>query len=387
MDHQRQEAAMRPIRWRPVHLMGWLLAGLMGGLSGCTPADSDAASQAEPPPVVQAFALERAPLPGRTLQGTIEPRFASALSFRVGGKLIERGVDVGDRREPGAVLMRLDPTDYQLTRDTLQADMQATRSEIVNARAELARLQRLFQKNLTSEQSLDQAKNHLNVLNARLKAQQRQAAQTQHQIDYTSLRVPEALAGPVEITSLLAEKGEVVRAGQPVLRLASVQPTEVKVALPRSMRANPPAQLALSLASASFSLSLKRMGDQADAQSRTWPAWYGLADHQNHQAWLKQAHWGETVTLSEADTPSAWRVPVSAVLRRGSGATVWRLLADETVDTGYRLVALPVTVVSINHQWAWIETPSDADLMAGDELVAFGAHRLHAGQTVRRLAP
>ncbi|MDR9498712.1 MAG: efflux RND transporter periplasmic adaptor subunit [Hydrogenovibrio sp.] len=380
---------MRSVHPNRVGLVSVFLALAIG--AGCS--ESEPESGAEPPPVVQAYAVTASPQPGQTLSGEVVPRFDSAMSFRVGGEVVERRVEVGDRLKPGAVLMKLDPTDFELALDALQANMDATRSEIVNARSELARLERLFQKNLTSEQSLDRAQNQLNVLQARLETQKREAAQTQHQIDYATLRVPDNLPGLVKITDVLTETGEVVNPGQPVLRLASVAPTEVAVDLPQSLRQSPPETVSVTLNEQTFELALQRSGDQANPQSRTWPAWYGLADtDKNHQAWLKQAQWGKTVAarLPQADQAlPAFRVPVSALLRRGETAQVWQLQPDEDTETGHTLVAVSVRVQAISHDWAWVQADASRQntLGAGDELVAFGVHKLHAGQAVRRLAP
>ena len=385
---------MRSVHPNRVGLVSVLLALAIG--VGCAKSEPESESGAEPPPVVQAYALTATSQPGQTLSGEVVPRFESAVSFRVGGEVVTRRVDVGDRLKPGAVLMKLDPTDFELALDALQANMDATRSEIVNARSELARLQRLFQKNLTSEQSLDRAQNQLNVLQARLETQKREAAQTQHQIDYATLRVPDNLPGLVKITAVLTETGEVVNLGQPVLRLASVAPTEVAVDLPQSLRQSPPETVSVTLNQQTFELALQRSGDQANPQSRTWPAWYGLADmadtDKNHQAWLKQAQWGKTVAarLPQADQAlPAFRVPVSALLRRGETAQVWRLQPDDDTETGHTLVAVSVGVQAISHDWAWVQADASRQntLGAGDELVAFGVHKLHAGQAVRRLAP
>jgi RND family efflux transporter MFP subunit len=377
---------MRSVDKNMIGLVSVLLALAVG--SGCSKSEPE--PSAEPPPVVQAYAVTASPRPGQTLSGEVVPRFDSAVSFRVGGEVVTRRVEVGDQLTPGTVLMRLDPTDFELALDALQANMEATRSEIVNARSELARLQRLFQKNLTSEQSLDRAQNQLNVLLARLETQKREATQTQHQIDYATLRVPDNLPGLVKITAVLAETGEVVNPGQPVLRLASVAPTEVAVDLPHSRRQHPPESVSVTLNEQTFELALQRTGDQANPQSRTWPAWYGLsATDKKHQAWLKQAQWGKTVAVRLHQTDQAMRVPVSALLRRGDAAQVWRLQSDDGTDTGYALAAVSVRVKAISHDWAWIqaEASSQDTLGEGDEVVAFGVHRLHAGQTVRRLAP
>lgn len=370
-----------------VWVRGLVVSGLvvwMGLVSGCR--SSDTPAEAEKPPVVQAFALTTETQPGQTLSGVVEPRYQSTMSFRVGGKVVERRVDVGDEVAAGTVLMRLEPEDFELALKALKAEITATRSEIVNAKSEVARLQKLYAKNLTSEQTLDRAQNQLNVLQARLDTQQHQAAQTQHQMEYATLRVPDNSLGLVKILEVMVEAGEVVSQGQPVLRLARTTPTEVRVALPESLSTQPPASLRLDLDGQRLTLFLQRLGDQADARSRTWTAWYGLSEKDpNHQAWPKGLRWGETVTLQRPSSEKAWRLPVSALLRRGDRTVAFRLKAVANDGTAFQLEAVPVQVQTMNAQWVWVTT--EADIQPGDEVVAFGVHTLQDGQSVRRAAP
>src|SRR6266699_2531990 len=90
-------------------LAGWLMIALMAG--GCSkPAIKDPRLQS---PRVEIFRAEAAGSNGRTFTGIVVARVQSDLGFRVGGKILQRSVDVGQRVQKGQPLMRLDPEDLR----------------------------------------------------------------------------------------------------------------------------------------------------------------------------------------------------------------------------------------------------------------------------------
>ena len=65
-----------------------------------------------------------------TLTGDVQARVHTELSFRVGGKIIQRTVDVGDRVSARQVLARLDPKDLQTNVDSAQAQVVAEQAKV-----------------------------------------------------------------------------------------------------------------------------------------------------------------------------------------------------------------------------------------------------------------
>ena len=106
-------------------LAGWLTLALMTG--GCSkPAAKDARLQS---PRAEVFKAEAADSNSRTFTGIVEARVQSDLGFRVGGKILERSVDVGQRVQKGQILMRLDPVDLKLSFAAQQANVEAARAK------------------------------------------------------------------------------------------------------------------------------------------------------------------------------------------------------------------------------------------------------------------
>ena len=73
------------------------------------------------------------------LSGDIQARVETQLSFRVGGKIIERSVDVGDHIQAHQVLARLDPKDLKIQVATAQASVSAQQAQVVQTRAAFIR--------------------------------------------------------------------------------------------------------------------------------------------------------------------------------------------------------------------------------------------------------
>jgi multidrug efflux pump len=94
----------------------WLLVPAIAfGLASCKPAEKPTAALPRP---VRVVTVERQPA-GETvsLSGQVEAETEVSLSFRVGGRMIARSVNVGDRVRSGQVIARLDRFEKHLAGD------------------------------------------------------------------------------------------------------------------------------------------------------------------------------------------------------------------------------------------------------------------------------
>lgn len=150
------------------------------------------------------------------LTGDIQARVQTQLSFRVGGKVIERKVDVGDRVSARQVLARLDPKDLQTNVDSAAAEVAAQQARVTQTSAAFVRQEKLLPKGYTSRSEYDSAQAALRSSQSALKAAQAQLANAREQLSYTAL-IAEA---PGVITARQAEVGQVVQATMPIFGLA-----------------------------------------------------------------------------------------------------------------------------------------------------------------------
>jgi RND family efflux transporter MFP subunit len=151
-----------------------------------------------------------------TLTGDVQARVQTELSFRVGGKIIQRTVDVGDRVTAKQVLARLDPKDLQTNVDSAQAQVVAQQALVKQNAAAFVRQQKLLPKGYTSQSEYDSAQAALRSSQSALSAAQAQLANARDQLSYTAL-IADA---PGIITERQAEVGQVVQATMPIFNLA-----------------------------------------------------------------------------------------------------------------------------------------------------------------------
>ncbi|HVL55244.1 MAG TPA: hypothetical protein VM491_01965, partial [Burkholderiaceae bacterium] len=131
-----------------------MTAAMIAGIAGCT---SEAApNPPEVPRPVRTVVAQAQPLAtSLTLPGEIRPRIETRYGFRVGGKLAQRAVSVGDRVVPGQVLARLDSTDAMPAVNAQRSNVDAARTDLQLAEVELARLRDLRVRSYISQTALD----------------------------------------------------------------------------------------------------------------------------------------------------------------------------------------------------------------------------------------
>ncbi|MEB0106075.1 efflux RND transporter periplasmic adaptor subunit [Pseudomonas sp. MH9.3] len=188
--------------------------GLLALLSGCSE------ENAEPKQHSRVFVQTVAPADfaaAVTLTGDIQARVQTDLSFRVGGKIIQRMVDVGDRVTAKQVLARLDPKDLQTNVDSAQAQVVAEQARVKQTAAAFVRQEKLLPKGYTSRSEYDSAQAALRSSQSALAAAQAQLANAREQLSYTAL-IADA---PGVITARQAEVGQVVQATMPIFSLAT----------------------------------------------------------------------------------------------------------------------------------------------------------------------
>ena len=207
---------------------------------------------------------------------------------------------------------------------------------------------------------------------AELKAAEAQAEASGNATDYTVLR---ADAESV-VVDTLAEPGQVVAAGQPVIRLARNGAREARVDLPETLRPAIGSTASARLygdTQKAVGARLRQLSASADPLTRTFEARYALDDA------AARAPLGATVTvqISDPNDVASARVPLSAITDQGQGPGVWivEAAANQEAVVAWR----QVTIVSLDDETAKVI----AGLADGDRFVAMGAHLLHAGDRVR----
>jgi len=349
---------------------GYKLAGatLLLALAAC----SNPTQQATPLAKVAWFTAAPALSDQAGFTGVVHARTESNLGFRVAGKIVERLVDPGQKVSKGQPLMRLDATDYALASGAAHAAVEAAEARQLQAVADEARLRKLLAAGAVSSQAYEQAKAAAEPAVAQTEAERARARQSDHQSNYALLLAD--MDGVV--MEVPAEPGQVVGAGQTVVKLARQGAREALIYLPETAlaQARQPATASLySEKGQSFPATLRELSAVADPQSRTYLARYVLGGSAG------QAPIGATVTVHLAGNSGGQiGIPVSALVDQGKGPGVW------VIDGKNSTISLrPVKVAQLGEE----EIRLSQGLAAGERAVAYGGHLLKSGQKVELLAP
>ena len=358
---------------RPAVVLGALLITVVGTaavvtLSLRTPEASAVSDPRQEPPIVRVATAARVSASERGFTGVMAARVQSNLGFRVAGKIVERLVNVGQQVKAGQPLMRIDETDLRLALTAKRNAVAAARASVVQLDADERRYASLLNKGWASRQRYDQVKAALDTAAAQLASAEAEASVAENEATYSVL----AADADGTVVETLGEPGQVVSAGQTVVRLAQAGPREAVVALPETIR---PAIGSVAEASVygadgrRFAAHLRQLSDSADAPTRTYEARYVLDGE------AASAPLGSTVTIrlaSQTSQPEI-QVPLGALLDDGRKTGVW-VLDRATSTVRFR----PVRLVRVSGESAVI-----SGLNAGDPIVSLGAHLLQEGARVR----
>jgi RND family efflux transporter MFP subunit len=344
---------------------------LIGLLSFALAACSDVTSSIDPrtqSPLVRVETVAPSVQAERSFTGVVAARVQSDLGFRVPGKILERLVDTGQAVERGQPLMRIDPTDLSLAMRAREEAVAAAKARARQTAEDEVRYRDLVSAGAVSASAYDKVKAAGESARAELNAAEAEALVARNETSYAVLL---ADADGV-VVEALAEPGQVVHAGQVVVRVAHAGRREAVIELPETLRPaiGSTGRASLYGSGLTGSATLRQLSDAASRQTRTFEARYVL------EGGLADAPLGSTVSIQIPDGRSApaLQVPIGAIFDPGKGPGVW-LVEGETSRVTWRAVQ----VIGISDEAASVV----GDLEAGDRVVALGAHLLREGEQVR----
>lgn len=306
----------------------------------------------------------------QTYTGVVRARYETDLAFRVGAKLTTRHVEVGQRVSAGAVLFRLDPTDYRLAVKAAEADLTAAEAEAVQATAEDARVTRLQRTGTVSWSETDKIRSARDTAVGRRNRAREALTLARNRLSYCELT---ADADGV-ITALPAEAGQVVAEGQVVARLARDGEREAVISLPENQavaaRSASAAVTLWSVPGESFPAALRELSPVADPITRTYQARFTIQNPGPKVVLGMTA----TVYLTPSSAAPGYSLPLSSLLRTGAQPAVW--VVDRA--TG-KLTLAPVEVREYRQETVVLS----GGVKSGQLVVTAGVQKLDAGLMVR----
>ncbi len=326
-----------------------------------------------------------------TFTSRIVGRYDSPLAFRVPGKISARHIEVGQRIQKGDLLFELEPDDFDLQLATSVANEKAADAAVLQAEQEERRLSQLLRERAISQSEYDSVRLLLDSSQAKKVAAAKQTELARRQLEYTKLH---ALADAV-VVSIRREVGEVVSAGQEVVKVVQSDELEIEVDLPEqfaSMRGIEYGQVSFwTHPEELLMVRLRELSPIADSASRTFRARYSFVDplerpQRDSDSWAIKGipfKLGMTANIAfgESSKENLVAIPAAAIAYDNDHASVWAILNHEDSETTniYSVEQISVLVKQLDKDMALV--PVDA--LQGRSIVAAGVHKLNRDAVVR----
>lgn len=352
-------------------LAGMLLASLiLTGLTACSEQETEVVE--EPRPVRVVTVTERETGETVSLSGVVEAKTEVDLSFRIGGRVVERLVNVGDKVEAGQLIARLDSQDEENALRAARAELSAAEGQYFESERNHDRQRQLLDRGHTTKQRFDEAVQQLNTLEARVDAAAAQLAIAENRLDDTRLYAD----APGEVTARSVEAGEVVQPGQMVVRIARKAGRDAVFDAPADLvasgRRDAEIKVSLSIDPAVVASGrIREVSPQADPVSGSFRVRVGLIDPP------AAMRLGSTVTGRKTmEEAGGIAIPATALSRSEGVPAVW------VVDTATKTVSLRPVAIATHHP---SEVILSEGLSPGEVVVTAGVQTLRPGQRVRLL--
>ncbi|HCB1113121.1 TPA: efflux RND transporter periplasmic adaptor subunit [Klebsiella quasipneumoniae subsp. similipneumoniae] len=307
-------------------------------------------------------------LPALERTGEIHAHDEMILSFRTGGRIVTRSVDIGDRVNAGQLLATLENTTSQNQLDGAQADYEGAKASAQVAALNVSRMQKIMPTGAIARTQLDNARADWLVARARLKNSESALRNARENLGWTRLIAPQSGM----IIEVSASAGQVVSGGQSVLTLATGEARDVvfDIAKPDAIPPQEQAGLRVSLLSdpsVQASAALRDISPQADPQTRTWRV---RATLQNPPLAMAL---GASVTVTlHATGPHGYALPASALSRVGDKPAVYVINPQSQAQLRVVVPAYyTATSVIIS-----------GGLEPGDRVITAGVSKLRSGEPV-----
>lgn len=140
-----------------------------------------------------------------SLTGQIQAKDPINLAFRIGGRLLERNVTVGDPVKPGQIVARIEPQDFQNALRSAEADLASAQAVLANSKRHRRSAERAIEQGIYNASSIHQAEAQMKTAQAQVESAQARLRNAKDNLAYTDLKSD--VAGSV--TAKGAEPGEI----------------------------------------------------------------------------------------------------------------------------------------------------------------------------------
>ncbi len=310
------------------------------------------------------------------LVGEVRPRYESNQGFRIDGKIIARNVEIGAHVKKGQVIARLDAADARLSAVAASANVRAAEATYALAVIEVERQRQLFAKHFISASALDIREAGLKTSGAQLAQVKAQENVTGNQTQYANLTADREGV----VTMIVAEPGQVVKAGEAVAKIADTKETEVLVAVPESRMAEVKLNAAVTVRmwadrQKAYAGVVREVAPVADSATRTFNVRVSIkdADDAVRMGMTARVKFNQSPAHQYEQAGAELLIPSSALTALNGKKMVWVIDANNK--------AQPREVVAGQFREDGVLIASG--LHAGEKIAIAGVHTLIKDQSVK----
>lgn len=361
-----------------------LLVPALAGLVACSgPADAESSVdatllmvRAEPARFDDQFRVVR------EYQGQIEARRRSSIGFDLGGILERVLVDEGAEVGRGANLARLDTARLEVQKRQLQAAVEEAETSLDLAVSTLGRFEQALEREAVSPQDLDEARRRREGAAAALRRAQAQLDGVDVDLGKSRLQAP--YRGIV--TRRLADEGEALAPGQPILEILEIDRPRVRVGVPVDVAARDDLVDAAEFTVGEVTVTGRRLAalPEQSARTRTVDLLFEL------DAPLGELRVGQIarLRLGSSKNVSALTLPTSVLTESSRGLWSCLVAVPKLTEVGsssgstYVLERRSLEILELGSRGGEPTAAVRGGLEPGELVVMEGIHRLVPGQTV-----
>lgn len=327
---------------------------------------------------VRTTTVQLAPAAGSyRFSGVLRATDQAQLAFLVSGELASLSFKIGDRVINGDELAVIRNPQLTPAANAANARVAELKTRVSQAKRDRNRVDALRQSGAATREEYEQVNAQYRALISSLNTAQASAAQAGDLAKETVLRAP--FSGTV--SAVLADAGDFVAAGQPVLVVSGAEQLEIELGLPETLlnqlAVGQMVQITLPLqGNLALAGTISEIASAAPAAGKLFPVIITVAS--SNTAMPRSGSAAEVLIAQPANSELV--VPLAAVMDPGTGQPfVFRIQKSNDATTVERV---PVTVGNILGENI---TVTAGALRTGDEIVYVGLSGLLAGETVQIL--
>jgi len=337
--------------------------------AGC--GKKDEVTQTEPLVKTQKISVDNS-MNMSTYAGNVRGKYEKEMSFQVNGKILNRKVQLGDKVQFGELLMVIDPKDIVQQVNQSTAKVNSAQAQLDLAQANLQRYQKLYEEAAVSASVIDQYQANYAAADAAYREAVAAGEQGKNALSYTELRAD----GDSVVSAINVEAGQVVSAGQIVLKLVETGAMEVEINVPENrlkyLQIGTPVKVSFwAFDKMQVDGRVRELSPMADATARTYKVRIAVPQMPDGVQLGMTASVNTTDEVAQTNEISTM-VPLTAIYQTGEKLSVWVVNEDYTVGLK------PIEAENLGENQVKIK-----GLSIGDVIVIAGVNKLHDGEKVK----